>query len=225
MNGTSGFQAGCTPRTVSFRRTDSNPRESPNIFPMFGSLVFIVALLLVGASAGCSSLSLEGLEVTQAIQEISETNPPSGNTVPLIAKKKTVVRAYFDLPRSWLDIFSPESLEMTARLKGSHTNGAAGLLTPNSVSIVVSSSDNGRLLSKRHSLVKSLNFELPPEWIEEGMLTLSVVDTQDSSGGPIDCPRNCGIDVVTVPFQLSASLRVRLVSLKYSLEGFQYAPN
>jgi len=75
MNGTSGLQArrsstpdhyrsGCCTSNgidsetvrdiISSLHTDYNPQESPNIFSMRGSLVFIVGLLLIGISAGCS---------------------------------------------------------------------------------------------------------------------------------------------------------------------------
>src|SRR2546428_11141879 len=50
-------------------------------------------------------VKLVGLEVTQAIQKIDPTDPwndraQASNTVPLIANRKTYVRAYFDLQGS-----------------------------------------------------------------------------------------------------------------------------
>lgn len=50
----SGFSSETVSDTVSFLHTVNNPQESPNIVTMRGALVFIVGLLLIGTSVGCS---------------------------------------------------------------------------------------------------------------------------------------------------------------------------
>ncbi len=174
-----------------------------------------------------SQVTLEGLEVTQAIQEITDANPFS-NTVPLIAGKKTVVRAYFDLDRPWWDLFSSDHFEITAKLTGSHSNGITRTLNPikDPEYILVDLSENGQLQMKRHRLKKSLNFELPPELISEGTLTLSVANVEDSAEHPIGCSRNCGTNIGPLQFRPSAKLAVRLIKLKYlTQDGVVHLPS
>lgn len=70
MNGTSGFLGDFLRCTVSFSHIVSHPQKSSNIFTVRGSLVFIVCLLLIGTSAGCSFFtppaSKEKLDLTES---------------------------------------------------------------------------------------------------------------------------------------------------------------
>ena len=103
-----------------------------------------------------------GLEVTQAIQRFSLTNPAQNNTVPLVARKETVVRAYID---SGLTDFTygdgPNTLPLTGALRV--WNGAGALVTLSPVS-----RDPSKVFAARPAAVidranpfHTLNFRIP----------------------------------------------------------------
>lgn len=92
---------------------------------------------------------LQALEVTQSIQDLD-------NSVPLVAYKDTVVRAYLTT--------TGEPQRVTGSLRG-FRNGvelAGSPLTPvNARGVLV----DGDYLSDRGSLSQTLNFELPDSWL------------------------------------------------------------
>lgn len=117
-------------------------------------------------------VTLVALEVTQAIQKIDSEDPwnNASNSVPLIARRQTYVRAYFDLkePKS-----GPVSFrgEIRGRLDGKPFT-APKQQSDNEVTVM--SNEKG-LITKRLHLSKSLNFKLPEAWVRNaGELTLSV---------------------------------------------------
>jgi len=156
-----------------------------------------------GDTAGL--LSVDGIEVTQAVQDM-------GHTVPLIAGKATVVRAYLS---------RPEGGVVTVRGEISVRRSPTG--TPHKVPSLdtarVSPTQNGRLRTKRHDLRLSLNFRLPASLTTAGRAFVQISSLTDAATGqPLACA-DCADTQVEVRFVEAAPLRVRLIKLRYHTAG------
>ena len=171
-----------------------------------------ILILCVSHSAFAQTVSIEGLEVTQAIQVMSLSNPSINNSVPMISDKRTIVRAYFSTPASSVTITG-------GQLTATHTAYPVTILFPvpssaPPASLTVSSGQNGNLQVKRDNIAKSLNFELPAHLTVPGTLTLKLQQVVGPSGAAITCA-GCTGSPVTVTFRSSPPLRLRLIGLKY----------
>jgi hypothetical protein len=183
--------------------------------------VMQVWLLCFGPEIFAQTVSLEGLEVTQSIQVMSFSNPQINNSVPLIANKKTVVRAYFSTLGGGTITLTRGELNATSNPcpVGMNCNIPSVNLAP----VTVSNGENGNLQVKRDTIVKSLNFELPPDWVRPGTLTLTLEQITGPGGTPITC-RNCAGSFAMVTFRSSPSLRLRLIGLRYARGETPTAP-
>lgn len=153
-----------------------------------------------------------GLEVTQSIQSMGMTNPspthPENNKVPLIAFKKTIARAYFDYipPAPLLSTTCAITGQLTAFKNGVQVGVPVGPMH----NAQLYYPQNGDLFAKRKTLWRSLNFELPQDWVAEGTLSLAVQLT-GTGGLPVTCS---GCSTQTgVTFQPPKPLRLRLIKL------------
>lgn len=161
---------------------------------------------------------LLGLEVTQAIQSMNPENPldsSTNNKVPLIAEKKTFVRAYFNVTaQSPLSpgMFVPQRVRGT--IEGRRNSSPALIhlseqpLVQNS-HLIFDPNDNGNLAEKRRSLNKSLNFELPMEWVSAGELKLKLKNIVSLGSSQGKCP-GCDKEVI-VKFLPSAPMVVKFI--------------
>ncbi|MGH9848872.1 MAG: PKD domain-containing protein [Blastocatellia bacterium] len=129
--------------------------------------------------AGCSSRTitftpiasdarfvLDGIEVTQVIQDLN-------NSIPLIAGKRTLARVYLRLTGATSEIRNVSGALTACRPLGD--SAICGDFLPNLQAlnaITVNSSTD--VTAKRRDLNASLNFELPPDWITEGRLHLRI---------------------------------------------------
>lgn len=159
-------------------------------------------------------LELVGIEVTQAIQGMNAADPidhATNNTVPLIAGKRTVVRAYFDVisllptsPRPNIRI----SKWIQGKLEVSRNNKHVATINSEAPAFI-DPADNGVLSRKRKDLRKSLYFYLPPELTSPGELTLKIGNTITDGVLTWRCTR-CNKEV-RVPFVNSAPLKIKLI--------------
>ncbi len=174
-------------------------------------LLFALTVPSLGI-AGDPQVRLVAVEITQAIQRIDPTNPwnvtsTSSNTVTLIAKRKTYVRAYFDLKDP-----SSGSVNLSGKVDGK-LNGTVLAPEPSLAPVIIQFSENDQLTLKREDFSKSLNFALPDSWVEKkGQLQLSL-----QIDGPVSCidseDKNCSTRSITADLQEPKPLRVRLVVL------------
>src|SRR5215211_4322849 len=142
-------------------------------------------------------LSVDGIEVTQVVQDMS-------HSVPLIAGKVTVVRVYLS---------RPEGEAVMVRGEISVRRGQTGTphLVPSLDTARVSPTQNGRLRTKRHDFRLSLNFRLPAELTAAGRVIIGVSSLADAgTGKALDCS-DCAERRVEVSFFAGAPLRVRLI--------------
>jgi hypothetical protein len=148
-----------------------------------------------------NEVSLAGLEITQAIQDMAEN-------VTLVAGKATWAKAYLDKPPA-----SGASVRGVLSVRNAAT-GAVTTVNSNNAA-TVNPTQNGQLRTKRETITLSLNFPLPANVTTAGQydLTLSSVSAA-ASGAPIPCS-NCAAGTRTVAFVNSSPLRVRIVGLSY----------
>lgn len=148
-----------------------------------------------------NELSIDGLEITQTIQEM-------GHSVPLVADKPTVARAY-------LSIKGTAPVSIRGVLQGRRSGGAWTNLSSLNV-VTVDPSVNGQLRPKREDINRSLNFRLPASWISAGTLDLRLATvTESATGSPRTCS-DCLTSPVSVTMRASAPMRLRIIGLRYT---------
>lgn len=162
-----------------------------------------VNLLWAGAAPPPGpDMVVDSIEVTQAIQDLN-------HSVDLVAGKKTYVRVH---------VHSPTQIaSVTATLKGKH--GAVTLppiLSPGNPSnqITIKTSPNRALINE------SFWFQIPPEWTTAGNLTLTARIDPNNAKNDLDLTDN--IKTVTVNFNTSAALRLRIMNIQYTSGGSTY---
>ena len=147
---------------------------------------------------------LDAFEVTQEIQDL-------GHSVPLIAGKATIVRAYLQFP--------PAPATVRGELLVSRSPNGPWLPV---ASIGTADLDPGRagkaaadLRSRRTDPGFSLNFRLSPELTAQGQVWLRMGPVRRASGTLL--PSLAWLPVRTVSFAEPATLRVRLVKFRYTM--------
>ncbi len=156
-------------------------------------------------------LQLDAIEVTQAIQNLS-------HSVPLIAGKRTVVRAY-------LSYYAAGGVTVGGQLSIRRSPSDPPTTVASSNSATVDPAQNGNLAAKRNDTARSLNFVLPASHTAEGPLAIKLASVTNAAGGasiPFGCERR-----PTVRFIWSPPLRVRIVGIRYQMgtPPVTYAPS
>lgn len=147
------------------------------------------------------TLSVQGIEVTQAIQDMD-------NTVTLVADKTTIVRVYVDAN----PIFP---MPFTGELAWRRGDSAEAYL-PAFNQVDTQFHNPPTPIQKRHDVNASLNFRLPVEAIISGSLTLRVnrlyiPGTEDLAFG--------GKTQVTVELRRMPPPPIRVIGLSYKVPG------
>ncbi len=150
-------------------------------------------------------VSLQGIEVVQAIQDMS-------GSVPLIAGKTTWVRVYLDKNNS------TRGLTGTLRAQRGTTTLNLNAIAP----ITVDATEN--LTTRRQNWSKSLNFAVPAAMISAGTTSFTLGTLTDTSPQhkTIICD-TCGIPT-QVSFSNMPPLIVRLIGLTYQFQPTPGAP-
>ncbi|HEY0405128.1 MAG TPA: hypothetical protein VGC89_05340 [Pyrinomonadaceae bacterium] len=152
----------------------------------------------LGPSLG--EISLDDIEVTQVVQNLK-------HSVPLVANKPTVVRVYLSRPTG-------SAINVRGEITVRKTAGGAAQIVPSLDTAQIKPADNGQLKLKREDLRLSLNFLLPPAAIKAGKIIVRLANLKNvKTGAPVNFTN--AAKEVTVEFQTSAPLRVRLVRLRY----------
>jgi hypothetical protein len=157
----------------------------------------------IGLAAGTPNLSVRGIEVTQAIQDLQ-------NSVVLIANKPTLVRVYID----------PAVVTGAGSISGEvawRRDGASGVTyLPAMNNVNVDPARPKTIAEQRRDLTESLNFLLPPEAIGPGTVEITVSRLYGLGGvNLILAPQQA----VSVIFKPSVLLRVRAIGLRYRRQG------
>lgn len=137
-------------------------------------------LIRKGARLETLKLRLAGLEVTQAIQDLD-------NTMPLIAAKATVLRAYVETLNSGIPSVGAMKLRLHGRRGGVELVGSP--INSHNPSFFTAHTD---ALSRRAQVNDSANFALPSDWLD-GTVDLQVegvdhaMGCAEQAGVPSDC--------------------------------------
>jgi hypothetical protein len=150
-------------------------------------------------------VTLEGVEVTQAIQDLD-------NSVPLIAGKKTWVRVYLG------KLSGTRTISGTLVAKRDTSSVTLTALAP----ITIDSTEN--LTTRRRSWTKSLDFAVPAAMLSSGTTIFTIGTLSDTSASP----KRIICDDCAVPTQVSFSrmppLLIRVVNLTYPFQSSPSAP-
>lgn len=147
---------------------------------------------------------LDALEVTQEVQDL-------GHSVPLVARKPTIVRAYLRHARGPVQVRGELRVARTPRGPWrTITSLGTAQLDPSR-----SGSSLAELRSRRAELGFSLNFRLPVDMTTEGTLWLRMGRIRHTTGGAL--PSLAHLPVRAVTFSQRVPLRLRLVRLRYTM--------
>jgi hypothetical protein len=148
---------------------------------------------------------LDDVEVTQEVQDL-------GHSVPLVARKPTIVRVYLRYGQSPVSVRG--ELKVSRRPSGPwHTVSSLG---PAHLHPSRSGRSLADLRSRRADLGFSLNFRIPAAFTREGPLWLRMGRIRRATTGtPV--PSLAHLPLNTVRFRARVSLRVRLVRLRYTM--------
>ena len=149
--------------------------------------------------------ALDGMEVTQAVQEI-------GGSIPLVAGKRTFVRAYLGVPTGTLSVRG--ELRVARKANGPWTTvssfGTADLDASRS------GATSAQLRGRRENLAYSLDFRLPDKFTRPGSLWFKLGKVQNAGTG--QTVQVTGAAARTVTFVRSPRLRLRVINLRYTAQ-------
>ena len=153
---------------------------------------------------------LDGLEVVQEVQDL-------GHSVPLVAGKATIVRAYLKYRTA---------AEVRGELRVARSANGPWTIVPSVGTAQLDPARSGatpaQLRSRRTDLRFSLNFRLPDAVTGPGPLFLRMGAVTRTSGTRL--PSIAGIQTRTITFRPPAALRVRLVRMSYRMGGQTFEP-
>jgi hypothetical protein len=166
-------------------------------------------------AAGTRIAQLGMIEITQAVQE-------PNNATPLIAgtatnNKRTFARVYLRLEGGAASISNITGRLTAIHPDGSRPGGPLSIDSLNSITVEAAATRD----SARSSLTKSLNFELPPEWLAAGRLHLELdrleIEGAQSTLPCIDCDNHfpSGAPAVKTFYEVPP-VRIWLVRVPYT---------
>ena len=153
-----------------------------------------------GEAAGPAQVVVDGIEVTQAVQDHL-------NSVPLVAGKRTVVRVYLSYAAG------PASVRGVLRVGRAPSGPWYGIapIGPAALDPSRSGSSLAALLSRRHELGHSLNFVLPAS-LATGTIAIRLGSARTAAGYLPLAPR----PDTTVTFAPAAPLRIHIAKIRYT---------
>lgn len=165
-------------------------------------------------TAGTRFRQLGMIEVTQAVQEPNNATPLiAGNTTN---SKRTFARVYLRAEKGAASISKVSGRLTAVRPDGSPPGGPLSIDSLNSTTVEAGATRD----TARSSLTKSLNFELPPEWLAPGRLHLELdrleIEGAQSTLPCDDCDNHFPSGApATKTFYEVPPVRVWLVSVPY----------
>lgn len=172
--------------------------------------------------AAAARVALEHIEVTQAVQDVN-------NGVPLIADKRTLVRAYLRAQPSGTRIRNLRGT-LTACRPLSEAAPICGDFFPKLYAAdAIGVDDAGDLQARRIDASASLNFELPREWSSAGRLHLQIADLEvDGLPAELACDGCDNLNVFGFPgfhsFETAKPLSFLLFEVEYEEGGVSHTP-
>ena len=143
-------------------------------------------------------LHMEGIEVTQAIQD-------RNHSVALIAGKRTVVRVY-------LSCVASRPVKVRGSITVSHASGSSTTV-PTVKTVTLDPAVSGDVNAMRNDAALSLNFVLPDAFTAEGVLTIALAGVQKVNSGTAMVVERA--TPLSVRFLAGSPIRVRILGLRY----------
>lgn len=163
------------------------------------------AAVALAADAEADSLSVDGIEVVQVVQDMD-------HSVTLIAGKRTIVRVYLSRPAG-------TAIVVRGEISVRRTPSGAAQNVPSLDTVRVRPAQNGNLQLKREDIALSLNFRLPDSLTTPDSIIIRVASlTNAATGANVPCT-NCNTKEIEVKFKEAVPLRVRLIKLRYRTPG------
>ena len=165
-----------------------------------GAGVELRTLAAAGPPGPVPVVTLDGIEVVQAVQDLN-------HTVPLIAGKRTLIRVY-------LSTGGVGPVPVRGTLTVRRVGAGGGQELPSMTDVVLNPADAGPggLRRKRESLRLSLNFLLPPA-LAAGDVQVALTHLETVSPiGPLPIPAG---PLTQVTFAAAVPLRIRVLGLRY----------
>ncbi|HSJ74982.1 MAG TPA: hypothetical protein VK899_02180, partial [Gemmatimonadales bacterium] len=151
-------------------------------------------------SANQKPLQMDGVEVTQSVQDLD-------HSVPLVANKRTVVRLY-------LSYYASPGVTVRGEISVRRGPSDPPLRIPSLNTVVLDPALAGYLTFTRDDVNRSLNFLLPATHTVEGPLNISIASITDvASGAPLEVG---GERRPTVRFHAGSPLRLRVLRMRYT---------
>lgn len=159
----------------------------------------VTAVSLAAGDVGSHPLQMDGIEVTQGMQDM-------GHSVPLFAGKRTVVRVY-------LSYYGASAISVSGELSVRTAANAAPVPVASAAAVTLNPANAGDMVATRNDAARSLNFVLPSNTTVAGQLSVrlsSVTNTADGTSVAF------GNEVrPIVGFQSTVPLRVRIIRITY----------
>lgn len=155
--------------------------------------------LVTGVDTWISSVRVDAVEVTQAVQNLY-------HSVTLVALKTTVARVY-------LSYRSDPPITVRGQLRLRRSPGGSNVMIASLNDVVLDSAQSGQLVAQRNDVQRSMNFLLPIDQIASGLLDVELAEV-------VDVGTNSSLDKgptspLTVTFAASPPLRLRVLGISY----------
>lgn len=227
------FSIGPTPASVEALFVQIRPADSQDIINFKRSLISfladaqlsgfevsvthgdtsaeITAVNTVPANTAATPVQMDGLEVTQSIQDL-------GHSVPLIAGKRTVVRLH-------LSNYSGAAIGVSGTISVRRSASDPPLTVNSQNTVTLLPADAGNVLAKRNDVNKSLNFILPASRTVQGPLAISIGTITNLATSAAVAVGSARIPIVR--FLGSPPLHVRIIGMRYTMgtPPVTYAPS
>jgi hypothetical protein len=161
-----------------------------------------------GVDLRFAQVRVEGIEVTQAIQNLS-------HAVPLIALKPTVVRVY-------LSSRLPAAVTVRGVLSVRRAGGTTQTL-PSLNTVTLNPTDFGQLNTFRNDAARSLNFRLAPGQTAAGELDVSLSSLTDTATNTSVVFSPPGV-LDTFEFTTAAPMRLAVIGFSYQQGAQTFTP-
>ena len=159
----------------------------------------VTGVALPAGHTGTQPLQMDGLEVTQAVQDLA-------HSVPLIAGKRTVVRAY-------LSYYGNALLTVSGQLSVRSSPNAAPVVIASANAVTLNPADTGDITVTRNDVTRSLNFVLPASTTVAGQLSVRLSQVTNTATGNPESVGNESRPIVS--FQPAGPLLLRVIRIRY----------
>lgn len=161
--------------------------------------------------AGNVKVAVSHIEYVQSVQD-------NNNSIPLVAKKATVVRVFLN------GVGLAEPVLVTGEIACRRGSGGE-IFVPALNKVRLVSGPDRPLTEWRAGLADSLNFRLPPEVTAAGTTRIRLSRLQGDVGIEFDFDFDSAQGAKSLSFKRSPTLRVKAIGLRYIDGGKTYAPD